>query len=1407
MEEPSLEVNNPVAELNAIKFSLMTSSDMEKLSSATIIEMCDVTNAKLGLPNGAPQCATCGSRSIRDCDGHFGVIKLAATVHNSYFIEEVVQLLNQICPGCLTLKQNGDTKKADGTTIQGTCKYCSKDGSKLYPSIIFKMLTSPRVTLSRSKLHRNTSVMDKMSIIAEVAGGVAHKSKNKAPHETLPQDFWDFIPDDNQPPIFNVTKKILSPYQVFHMLKKLDPELINQVTRRRELLFLSCLPVTPNCHRVAEMPYGHSDGPRLAFDDRTKAYKRMVDLYSKKSDDESSASTDTYGIKWLKDIILSKRSDNAFRSIMVGDPKINLNEIGIPMGLALNLVVSEQVSSYNFETINLKCNLHLLTKEVLLVRRNGNLIFVRKANQLEIGDIAYRLLQDGDLVLVNRPPSVHQHSLIALSAKLLSTQSAVSINPLCCDPFKGDFDGDCLHGYIPQCLQSRIELEELVSLSGQLLNQQDGRSLVSLTHDSLAAAHQLTNADVFLEKAEFQQLQMLSSSISLTPMPSVFKSTNSQGPLWTGKQLFGMLLPYGMNISFDQKLHIKDSEVLTCSSGSFWLQNNTSSLFSVMFKEYGCKALEFLSSTQDVLCEFLTMWGLSVSLSDLYLFSDHYSRRKLSEEVHLALDEAEEAFQIKQILLNSVSIPNLKYYDGGDDRSNTDEQSGFTQVSLPIIRSSMTSFKSVFNDLLKMVQQYVSKDNSMMTMINSGSKGSVLKFVQQTACVGLQLPASKFPFRIPSQLSCVSWNRHKSLNCEITDGTSECVGGQDMYAVIRNSFLDGLNPLECLLHAISGRANFFSENADVPGTLTRKLMYHLRDTYVAYDGTVRSSYGQQIVRFSYDTADGMYSDHDLEGEPVAPVGSWAACSISEAAYGALDHPVNSLEDSPLMNLQEVLKCHKGTNSLDHTGLLFLSKHLRKYRYGFEYASLEVKDHLERVDFSDMVDTETMKIKRLGLEFIVREIIDQYNTLRKQLNNAIPSVSISNSKCSVGNECVKNQTCCVSMVVQVEINSMSQLDVIKERVIPSILATLLKGFLEFKNVKVQCQEDNELVLKVGMSEHCKSGKFWATLQNACIPIMELIDWERSRPERVYDNFCSYGIDSAWKFFVESLRSTTDAIGRNIHRQHLLVVADCLSVSGQFHGLSSQGLKQQRTWLSISSPFSEACFSRPAHSFINAAKRDSVDNLSGTLDAIAWGKEPCTGSSGPFKILYSGKSHETKQNEHIYDFLHNPEVQALEKNVMDTYRKRTEKTSKRRSALNSEGNATINGGAISFNQKFLNSKVGIWENIIDMRTSLQNMLREYTLNEVVTEQDKSCLIEALKFHPRGYDKIGVGIREIKIGVNPGHPSSRCFIVLRNDDTTADFSYNKCVLGAANSISPELGSYIENRRSNRAVRPHQL
>ena len=52
-----------------------------------------------------------------------------------------------------------------------------------------------------------------------------------------------------------------------------------------------------------------------------------------------------------------------------------------------------------------------------------------------------------------------------------------------------------------------------------------------------------------------------------------------------------------------------------------------------------------------------------MSLSDVSLFLDHYSRRKHADEVNLALHEAEDAFLAEQLLLSSNSIQNLKCYD------------------------------------------------------------------------------------------------------------------------------------------------------------------------------------------------------------------------------------------------------------------------------------------------------------------------------------------------------------------------------------------------------------------------------------------------------------------------------------------------------------------------------------------------------------------------------------------------------------------------------------------------------------------------------------------------------------------------------------------------------------------------
>lgn len=102
-----------------------------------------------------------------------------------------------------------------------------KDGSKLYPSVIFKALSSPRVSLSKSKLQRNTSVMERISIVAEAAERVSNRSKGKGLLEGLPQDYWDFVPSENKQVQSNTTKIILSPYQVIFFL--IPSSLVNAV--------------------------------------------------------------------------------------------------------------------------------------------------------------------------------------------------------------------------------------------------------------------------------------------------------------------------------------------------------------------------------------------------------------------------------------------------------------------------------------------------------------------------------------------------------------------------------------------------------------------------------------------------------------------------------------------------------------------------------------------------------------------------------------------------------------------------------------------------------------------------------------------------------------------------------------------------------------------------------------------------------------------------------------------------------------------------------------------------------------------------------------------------------------------------------------------------------------------------
>ena len=59
-------------------------------------------------------------------------------------------------------------------------------------------------------------------------------------------------------------------------------------------------------------------------------------------------------------------------------------------------------------------------------------------------------------------------------------------------------------------------------------------------------------------------------------------------------------------------------------------------------------------------------------------------------------------------------------------------------------------------------------------------------------------------------------------------------------------------------------------------------------------------------------------------------------------------------------------------------------------------------------------------------------------------------------------------------------------------------------------------------------------------------------------------------------MQNLRSAASDIGKSILPEHLILVADCLSVTGEFVGLSPKGIARQKAHVSVSSPFLLACF---------------------------------------------------------------------------------------------------------------------------------------------------------------------------------------------------------------------------------------
>ena len=532
---------------------------------------------------------------------------------------------------------------------------------------------------------------------------------------------------------------------------------------------------------------------------------------------------------------MGKRVDFSARTVITPDPNLSIDQVGVPRSIAQNLTVPEIVTPLNIEWLQ------------ELIRRNAakyiiwdtgdriDLRFHPKPSDLRLqcGYIVERHMMDEDLVVFNRQPTLHKMSMMAHRVKVLPW-STFRLNLSVTTPYNADFDGDEMNLHLPQSLESKAELSELMTVSRLILTPQSNRPVMGIVQDTLTAVRKMTRRDVFIEKTDFMNLLMhLPSWDGRIPQAAILKPK----VLFTGKQLFSLILPSEVNCvrthsqhpdeedssvnkwisPGDTKVLVENGQLLSGILCRKTLGAAPGSLAHIIFMECGHEiAAKFYYHVQLVVNNWLMLEGHSIGIADTIADQQTYETiqatiKKAKNEVHKVIENAH-----KDAL--------------GPTPGNSLRQ----------------TFENMVNGLLNgardntgsSAQRSLSDFNQFKAMVISGAKGSSINISQVIACVGQQNVEGK---RIPFGF------KHRTLPHFIKDDY-----GPEAKGFVENSYLQGLTPVEFYFHAMGGREGLIDTAVKTAetGYIQRRLIKAMESVMVKYDGTVRNQI-EQLIQFTY----------------------------------------------------------------------------------------------------------------------------------------------------------------------------------------------------------------------------------------------------------------------------------------------------------------------------------------------------------------------------------------------------------------------------------------------------------------------------------------------------------------------------------------------------------------------------
>lgn len=869
----SLEIqkNEDVERITRTQFGIWSPDEIRKGSVAqiTIPETYDGTEPKffglfdprMGVLDRGRICPT-DKHGSEICPGYFGHIELALPVYNISFISTIIKVLRCVCYKCgniLLDKSNPEImndiyKRADGRFGYVYDLISKKQNKKcIYND-----------GCGRVQPHNYIKV-------------TADKMKEK---DNIVRIDIEFKSEAFKDPTNIKLKQSLDPlkvHRIFNSISSTDCEILgfNNQYSRPEWMITTVMPVAPPAVR----PSAKNDNNQRSEDDLTSIIVSIIKandslrekIESGKADEKvinshwgqlqyycaSLIDNDIKGVpssgqrggRALKAIrerlkakegrlrgnLMGKRVNYSARTVISVDPNLSIDQYGIPLKIAMNMTVPVDVTKYNitelYKYVRNGADTYPGARSVKKTKENGRIVSLAKDDtksiQLDLGDVVYRHVIDGDIALFNRQPSLHRMSMMAHRIKVMAGQT-FRLNVFVTTPYNADFDGDEMNMHLPQSIITRNELEQITLVPTQIISPAKSIPIIYVIQDSLIGSYLMTQNHTRVNQKRMNNLMIYNKSFNgIYPEPTDVSKSGER--YWNGQRIFETILP---NVTLEVRNNRYDKEpiednIVKVVNGKFAhgildsksLGSSSSGFVNVIYKLKGKDECHtFLDNIQRLVTRWMVRHTFTFGVGDCVPSLE--MMKKIEEKVEEGILNAYKVIEEANSGLYKPEVENDKL------------------IKADLETKLLGSLKSVRSATEKAIIKDIPSDNNFLKCIYSNVKGKPDNLTQVMAVVGQQ---DLYGQRVGEGFvdrTLPHFHRHDI--------------GPAAKGFIRNSFVKGLDPHEYFFHGMSGRNGVIDtavKTAD-SGYTQRKIIKALEDIQVKYDSTVRNSVNN-IVQFVY----------------------------------------------------------------------------------------------------------------------------------------------------------------------------------------------------------------------------------------------------------------------------------------------------------------------------------------------------------------------------------------------------------------------------------------------------------------------------------------------------------------------------------------------------------------------------